>query len=93
MLRRISLNTSTRGAKSSKRGEVSKSEIKHNGGELNQMKKSEVLGEKFEKFSNEKGRCVVCDERVYENDDHLVASEGYCHKDCIFQQGETSATA
>lgn len=38
-----------------------------------------------ESIRKRRGRCIICGERVYDEDDHLEVAEGYCHKDCVFE--------
>lgn len=37
------------------------------------------------------GNCYICSNRVYADEDHVVASEGYCHKTCLNKAITTTA--
>lgn len=54
------------------------------------MKKSNILGISFQKFK-EKDQCVVCGERVHDDENYLASMEGHCHKACVYKTRQTDA--
>lgn len=49
------------------------------------MKKSSILGISFQELRKKKNNCVVCGDKVHEDENYLVAIEGHCHKGCVYK--------
>lgn len=41
----------------------------------------------MESVSDKLGICLICGKRVFSNDRHVEASEGYCHNNCLAETG------
>lgn len=35
--------------------------------------------------SSRKGHCVICDGRVFSDEEYIESSEGYCHVKCLME--------
>ena len=55
------------------------------------MTVTERLDKVQESIRRRRGLCIICGERVYEEEEHIEVAEGYCHKDCVFE-GKAEST-
>ena len=44
----------------------------------------------MKQVSDKLGICLICGQRVFSDDEHVEASEGYCHHNCLAGTGSTA---